>query len=309
MLKAKRKVISAKIESVYGTDIVPAVATDAMLVHNFSCTPKNLRYVERDPALPYFGNGGMIKVGETMQMQFDIECAGAGGVAAVPKFAPLLRACALSETITVTVGPVTYDPITTAEESASIYFYWDGLLHKMLGGRGTIGWTFSAGTVPMKRFNFEGLYGGISDVALPAPTLTGWQRPQAVNKANTTFSLHGFTAVLRELSVSQGNVMQYVNNPNSENIRFIDRKTRGSVTIELPTIAAKNFYSIIDAETIGALALVHGTTAGNKALFNAAQVQLTTPAFSEGDGTALLQMALEFQPTVAGNNEFSYATQ
>jgi hypothetical protein len=309
MLKAKRKVITAKIEAVYGTDSAPAVGTDAMLVHNFSATPKQMRYVERDPALPFFGNDGMIKVGETMQMQFDVEVAGAGAVADVPKFAPLLRGCALAETITPITGPVTYDPITSAEESLSVYFYWDGLLHKMLGARGSIGWVFSAGQIPMKRFTFEGLYGGVTDVALPVPTLTGWQRPQAVNKANTTFSLHGYTAVLRELSVNQGNVMQYVNAPNSEQIRFIDRKTRGSVTIEMPLIAGKNFFSIIDTETVAALALVHGTTAGNKALFDAGQVQLTNPSYSEGDGTAILQMGLEFRPTAAGNDEFSYATQ
>lgn len=308
-LKAKRKVITAKIEAVYGTDSAPAANANAILVHNFSCTPKQIRYVERDPALPYFGNDGMIKVGETMQMQFDIEVAGAGGVAAAPKFGPLLRGCGLAETITAVTGPVTYDPITTDEESLTMWFYWDGLLHKMTGARGTIGWTFSAGQIPMKRFTFEGLYAGVSDVALAAPTLTGWQRPVGVNKANTTFSLHGFTAVLRELTLNQGNVMQYVNNPNSESIRFIDRKTRGSVTIEMPLIAGKNFYSLIDAETTGALALAHGTAAGNIALLDAAQVQLTNPAYSEGDGTVILQMGLEFQPSSAGNDEFSYATQ
>lgn len=309
MIKAKRKVITAKIEAVYGTDPVPAVATDSLLVHNFSATPKQIRYVERDPALPYFGNGGQIKVGETMQMQFDVEIAGAGAVADAPKFGPLLRGCSLSQTITPITGPVDYAPVTTGEESVTIYFYWEGLLHKMLGARGTIGWTFSAGQVPLKRFTFEGLYGGVTDVALPVPTLTGWQRPKAVNKANTTFALHGFAAVLRELTVNQGNVMQYVNNPNDESIRFIDRKARGSVTIEMPLIAAKNFFSTIDAETVGPLALAHGTVAGNKALLNAAQVQLTNPAYSEGDGTAVLQMGLEFQPSAAGNDEFKYSTQ
>lgn len=108
-LKAKRKVITAKIEAVYGTDSAPAANANAILVHNFSCTPKQIRYVERDPALPYFGNDGMIKVGETMQMQFDIEVAGAGGVADAPKFGPLLRGCGLAETITAVTGPVTYE--------------------------------------------------------------------------------------------------------------------------------------------------------------------------------------------------------
>lgn len=308
-IKAKRKVIYSKIETVYGTDIVPAVATDALLVHNFSCRPVVPRYVERDPALSFFGNDGQIKVGESMVMEFDVEIAGAGAVATAPKFGPLLRGSAHAETITPTTGPVTYAPITSAEESMSKYFNWGGLLHKMTGGRSSVTWTFRAGQIPMMRFSFEGLYAGVSDAALAAPTLTGWQRPQAVNKANTVFTLHGLSAVLRELTVNQGAVMQYVNVPNLEEIRYIDRKTRGSVTIEMPTVAAKDLMTIIRNETTGAVALTHGTTAGNKALFNAAAGQLTNPQYSEGDGTAIIQMGLEFRSTAAGNDEYSFATQ
>lgn len=308
-IKAKRKVIYGKIESVYGTDIVPTVGSDALLVHNFSCRPVVPRYVERDPALPFFGNDGQVKVGESMVMEFDVEIAGAGGVATVPKFGPLLRGVAHSETVTPTTGPVTYDPITTGEESLSMYFNWGGLLHKMAGARGSVTWNFPAGQIPMMRFSFEGLYVGVTDTAIAAPTLTGWQRPQTVNKANTVFTLHGYSAVLRDMSVNQGAVMQYVNLPNLEEVRYSDRKTRGSVTIEVPTIAAKDFFTIIRNETTGALALTHGTTAGNKALFNAATVQLTNPQYSEAEGTAVLQMGMELRPTAAGNDEYSFATQ
>ncbi len=308
-IKAKRKVIYSKIESVYATDSVPVVGTDALLVHNFVCRPLVPRYVERDPALPYFGNDGMIKVGESMVMEFDIEIAGAGGVATVPKFGTQLRGSAHSETVTPTTGPVTYAPITVGEESLSKYFNWDGLLHKMVGCRSSVTWNFPAGQIPMMRYSFEGLYAGITDVALAVPTLTGWQRPQTVNKANTVFTLHGYSAVLRDMSVNQGASMQYVNMPNIEEVRYIDRKTRGSVTIELPTIAVKDFFTIIRNETTGALALTHGTVNGNKALFNAANVQLTNPQYSEADGTAVLQMGMEFRPSSAGNDEYSFATQ
>lgn len=308
-IKAKRKVVFTKVETTYGTDAVPVAGTDAMLTHDWSCSPLNQRLVDYDPALPYFGNGGMIPVGATMTMQYSVDMCGAGGVDTVAKFGPALRGCALSQTVTPTVGPVTYAPITSGEEAVTKYFYWDGLLHKLLGGRGNVEFMMSAGGIPRKRFTFEGLYGGVTDVALPTPTLTGWQRPQAVNLANTTVALHGYSALLRELSINLGNVMNYVNLPNSESIRFVDRKVRGSITIGVPLIATKDFFTICRNATLGALAITHGTTAGNRAIISASNVQLTNPQYSEAEGMAFMQMGMELQPTTAGNNEFSYATQ
>ena len=307
-LKNLRKVVFLKIESVYGTDPVPVAGTDALLVHNFSCTPLEIIYAERNNALPFLGNQGQIKAGDSVKMEFDIEAAGAGAVAGTPGFGAAMKGCALSETLTITTGPMTYAPISTAEQSVTAYFYWDGLLHKMSGARGTTSLKMSKGGIPMIHFAFTGLYGGITDVSLPSPTLTAFQKPLAVNKANTTFTLHTYAAVLADLSFDQGNTMSYVNLPNSEEVRFTDRKSRGSVTIELPLIAGKDFFTIIRAETTGALALVQGTAAGNKFKLDAPAVQLTNPRYSEADGVAMLQMGMEFLPTSAGNDEFTYKT-
>ena len=307
-IKALREVIFLKIEATYNTDPVPVAATDSILAHNFSCTPLELVYAERMNALPFFGNQGQIKAGDMVKMEFDIECAGAGAVAGTPGFGAALKGCALSETLTPTTGPMTYAPISTAEQSVTVYFNWDGLMHKMTGARGTTSLKLAKGGIPMIHFAFTGLYGSITDVALGVPVLTAFQKPLNVNKANTTFTLHGFAGVLADLSFDQGNTINYVNLPNSEEVRFVDRKSRGSVTIELPLIAAKDFFTIIRAETAGVLALVQGTTAGNKFKLDAANVQLTNPKYSEADGAAMLQMGMEFLPSSAGNDEFTYKT-
>jgi hypothetical protein len=309
-MKAKRKVILAKIESVYGTDAAPVVGSDAMLVHNFSAVPIQPQYVERDPALPHFGTSDQLIVGKTMSMQFDVELAGAGAVDTAAPFGVLLRGCAHAQTITPTTGPVDYEQVTTGEESLTMWFHWDGVCHKMTGVRGNAELNFSAGGVPMARFTFVGLYGGISDITFPtAPTLSAWQKPLAMNKANTTFSLHGYAAFLRSLTINLGNVMQYVNLPNSESIRFIDRKMRGSVTIDLPTVTLKDYFTIVNAETAGALALTHGTAVGNKFIVAAGQVQLTNPSYGEADGTPTVSFDLGFKPTAAGNDEAVFSTQ
>lgn len=305
-----RKVILAKIESTYGTDPTPVAGTDALLVHDFNFTPVELQWQERTPALPYYGNQGKLKAGEFMRCEFDVEMAGAGGVATVAKYGPVLRACALSETVTPTTGPVTYAPISTGEESVALYYNWDGLQHKMLGARGTVSLRLTAGQTPKLHFSLLGLYGGITDVALPTPTLTGFQKPLVVNKTNTpTCTLHGYAAPLQELVIDYGVANEYVNRPNQEKVHFVGRKVTGAITLEVPSIATKDYFTILRAETTGALAVVHGTAAGNKALIDAATVQLSDPRYSEVNGIGYLQMGLDFLTTSAGNDELTYKTQ
>lgn len=308
-MKSNKKFVTCKVETTYGTDATPVVGTNDLLVSNFNVTPINIRYAERNTALPYFGNRGQINVGETMQMEFDIEIAGAGGVAAIPAYAAALRGCGMAETITPTTGPVTYSLISDAEESVSMYFFWDGVRHKMLGAMGTTEWRFSEGGIPMMHFTYEGLYGGIAEASPGSPVLTGFQTPLGMTKTNTTFSLHSYAAVLSSLTITQGNSHVYKNRPNSEQIHFTDRKVTGQVVIECPKPSVKDFIALCRSGATGALALTHGTTAGNKGILSAGQVQLTNPRTSEGDNIIILTMNMNILPTAAGNNEMTYATQ
>ncbi len=309
-MKSNKKFLTCKIETTYGVDITPAVGTDDVLVSGFSITPVNIQYAERNNARPFFGAQGMINVGEYMQMEFDLEIAGGGAVATAPAYKAVLRACAMAETITAVTGPVTYSPISDAEESGSVYFYWDGVRHKMLGSMGSVEWRLNEGQIPVMHVTMLGLYGGIAVAALGGtPSLTAFQKPLGINKANTTFSLHSYSAVLSALSINQGAQMIYKNRPNSEKIHYVDRKVTGQVTIECPKPDVKDFFAICRAETTGALALTHGTTAGNKGILAASTVQLTNPRTSEGDNMVMLAMDMIFLPSSAGNDELTYATQ
>ncbi len=309
-MKSNKKFLTCKIETVYNTDPVPVVGTDDLLVSSFSINPLNIRYVERTTVQQYFGSRGQISVGETMGIEFDIEIAGAGAVADAPGYGAAMRCCALSETITPTTGPVTYATISDAEESATFYFYWDGVRHKMTGARGTIDWRFSEGAIPVMHFTIEGIYAGYADAALGGtPDLSAFQTPKGMNKANTTFSIHSYAAVLASLTVSLGNSNVYKNRPNSEKIHFVDRQTKGQVVIECPKQSVKDFIAICRAETQGAVTLTHGTVAGNTVTLAGSQVQLLNPKMSEGDNIVMLTMDTIYIPTSAGNNEVTYATQ
>ncbi len=310
-IKAHKKIVFCKVETTYGTDAVPVAATDAMLVHNFSCIPLEDLHVDRNPAMPFFGNSGQIKVGEYMSMEYDIEATGSGTVAGAPAYAPPLRGCAFSESLTPITGPTIYSLITSAEESVTKYFYWDGELHKMLGAKGTSELKVSKGETIKIHTTWTGLYGGISAVSMPVPDLSRFPKPLPVNKVNTTFSVHGYAAVLHALTLTQGNVQAYKNAPNAERIDYTGRSSKGTLTIEATRIADKDFVAIcrVEPPVLGAIALVQGVTAGSKFLFDATYTRLKKPRYSEDGGIGLLSMEFDAQYSTAGNDEFTYKTQ
>lgn len=309
-IKALKKVILCKVEATAGTDAVPVVGSDAMLALNVSITPANIRYIDRNAAVPFFGNNGQINVGETMQIEFDIEMAGAGAVDSAPGYGPAMLGCGMSETITPTTGPVTYNVISDAEKTVTLYFYWENQLHKMLGAMGTQEWRFSETAVPLLHFAFEGVYGGISESTPGAPDLSAFQTALALTKVNTpTFTLHGYAAPLASMTITQNNSNVYKNRPNSEKIHYTGRSMTGNLKIELPIISVKNFVEICRSGATGALQLVHGTVAGNKVLVDAPNVQLTNPRYDEGDNMAMLTMDMNIKYGSAGNDEFTYKTQ
>lgn len=192
-MKANKKILTWKIESGgYGVDASPAVGTNDIEVWNFGFTPV-YQYAERAIVRPNFGAVESLVVGQYMQMEFDVPIAGSGAAATAPGYKSVLRACCWAETITPTTGPVTYSLISDSEESASVYFYWDGVRHKALGARGSVEFRFNESTPPVMHITLWALYGGIAVAALGGtPNLSAFKKPVAVNEANTAFSLHSY---------------------------------------------------------------------------------------------------------------------
>ncbi len=296
-----KKAVLAKIETVYGTDPVPTGAANAILAKSLSLSPYEAEMQERELALPYFGNLGQVPASAKVMVEMEVEAAGSGAAGTAPAWGPLLRACGLSETINATVD-VTYALVSAAFDSVTLYFHQDGLLHKVTGCRGTASLELSNEGIPMFKFSFTGIYNAPSDTALPTLTLTAWQKPLPVNKVNTTFSLHGYAAILASLNVDLGNEVvhkAYVN--TTEDVRITNRKLAGSCSLEHVLLATKNWFTTVGGATTGALALVHGTAAGNKIQIDAPAVQVAAPKYEDADGITMLGLDLVFQSTAANN--------
>lgn len=306
----KKRAILAKIEATYGTDPTPTGAANAILARLTGWRPQEVVYASRaDLAIPALGQFASKTAYQRAEMDLEVEITGASGAGVAPPYGPLLRACGLSETI-VAITSVTYAPISAAHESVAVYANIDGIQQKLLGLRASVALVYRNEEIPFYRLRGIGLYALPTDTALPALTLTAHQPPLPVNRTNTpTASLHGFSVGLQELEIDLGCELQYLSLPGggTNKVLIVNRAPSGRITIEHPTLAQKDFHSIVTSGATGALSVVHGTVAGAVNTLTAGQTRLTNPQVGSLKGVRTLAMGLELAPTVALNNELSIA--
>jgi hypothetical protein len=212
-------------------------------------------------------------------------------------------ACGRSETIVASTS-VTYSRVNTGISSVTIDAYLDGQRHRMTGGRGTATKSMSAEGIAKYTFDLLGIYSVPTATANPAPTFTLQAQPVAVNSDNTpTVSVHGFAACMSEFSLADGNelVFQQLGGCTKQ-VLLPNRKPSGSITIQMPLVSAKDYYTIAANQTTGAITWTHGTTPGNIATWNSPACTFGSPTHSVNDGIYYLTLPFEPQPST-GNDE------
>lgn len=308
MALLKRKaVITAKIETVYGTDAAPTEAANAILVSDLTVDPMDMKTVSRDLLRQYFGNSEQLPTEIFSKASFSCEIAGSGTAGTAPAWGVLLRACGMSETITAGTK-VEYKPASASLEAVSIYANVDGVLHKLTGARGTMKLGFAVNGRPQFNFDFVGIFNAVTDVTANPVTLTAWKTPLPVNRTNTpTFTLHGYAAKLQSLDIDLANSLQPRSLINgADEVPIVDRKPSGNISMEAVRVADKDWWTAIKTVTLGALQLVHGTTAGNKVQIDGPKTQIVNPKYAESNGIVMLNAGLVFVPNT-GNDELVIA--
>lgn len=306
MSKLMRNVLLlAKIEVTPGTDPVPTAAANAMLARTIGAQPVTAEFADRDNIKPYFGSSGKVQASNHSKIDFEIELASAGAAGTAPAYGPLLQGCAFSETINVATD-VIYAPITTAPKTVTIYYYLDGLLHKMTNCRGDVSFELNSKSIPIAKFTFTGLFNAVTDTALPGgEDYTAFKAPFAVNKVNTpTWTIHGATGALESATFDMGNQVTYRNLIGSENVVMVDRAATGQAVLEMTSVATQAWHEAVRLGTLDALQIIHGVGAGNIVQIDAPKVQLTDPNYSDSEGIAMLSVGMDIQPNT-GNDEIT----
>lgn len=314
-------VVLGKIEAVYGTDSVPTGGANAMQVSNVKITPLNAQFVSRDLLRNYFGASEELISSYNKLISFDIEAVGAAAAGTAPAWSPLLRACGWAETI-VALERVEYKPITNGQESASIYCYDSGVLHKFLGARGAAAISLPLGGIPKISYAFVALDGGDTADTPAGVSFAGFGVPQVVQDAFTgDLTLGGVLAPTPGLpaltggtsypsagiEIDTGVKAEFINLLGGQAVEITDRKVKGKIKVDATAVQEIAFYAAIRAATLQSVGLLHGTVVGRRFGVFAPAAQIITPAKGDMQGKRLIELDLVLPPS-AGNDELTIVT-
>lgn len=307
----RNTVITAKVETTAGVDAAPTGLANAVLVSEMSITPLDAKNIDRNVIRGYFGASEQLVGVASVKVSLTVELAGSGAAATAPAMGALFQGCALAEASLTTPTRVEYTPVSTALKTLTIYYYDDGVLHKLIGAMGTFSLSAKVGERPTLKFEFTGLDGTMS-VASTAGTYSAWKPPVAMTKANVVDITLGATYAAGVLTggvaysstgleLAMGNAVGYSALLSAERVDITDRDVTGSIELDLTATQEVAFMSSVKANTLQSLALTIGTVSGSKLIIHAPAIQLINPKKSELNGTRLCGYDLRAVPTPAGS--------
>ena len=265
-----REAIALKIETTYRTDATPSASADALLVSELSVSNEGLRMLERNNIKPTISTDQMIFAGTLKKITFTAEIKGSGAAGTAPEIGQALRACGLDETVTASTS-VAYKPVSQDHESATIYYYQDGRLQKLLGCRGTFSISAENASYGAATFEFTGHDGGLADASFPA---LSYDSTVPVPFMDINFQLDSYGPVINSFNMDVANTVVMPGDVRDEygfgEIRISKRDPNGSIDPEAVLLATKDFQAGLKAGTRFALNTGEvGKVTGNKWRFAA----------------------------------------
>lgn len=310
--------ILAKIETTEGTDSVPTGAANALLVSDVSINALNRQNAERNLLLPYFGGNEQLAGPAFKEVGFTVELAGSGTAGTAPAWGPLVEACGFVGS--GAAGFRQFAPGSPAsQKSCTIYYFDDGVRHRLLGAKGTFTLSAGVGDRPTLAFTFQGLDGGDTAVSNPAVTLTAFRAPLVITDANTgdvrmggTYDAGAVTSgtayTSRGLELSLGNTVSFTPLLGGEFIDLSARAVTGTIQLNLTAIQQVALMTAVKSNSFSSMSLEHGSAAGAIVGVFMAAVQLSNPTQQEVNGRRLIGFELGSVP-LAGNDDLIIYTK
>lgn len=307
-LLTRKNLLMAKVETTYGTDASPFAASNSILAENLKVKPIYDIIDRGNVALPDLSKIPHLVGRRWAEISFDVELKGSSDADGdvPPDFGCLLRACSMSEAITAgPSGNVTYAPVSTAQDSVTIYCNLDGILHKFVGCVGSFAMAGEVGQPVKITFNMKGKLLTISDSALGTPTYINLKPPLVLG---ATFSYDGWSPPLAKFSIDLKNTIAERPDVHQDSgiVGFFvsDRAPEGKFDPEAVTIANRDVWHHLAEVNEAALNIVIGSTAGNKCTIAAPRCTKKEVAWGDRDGLAVYDITYGLYRS-SGNDELS----
>lgn len=303
-----RQVILAKIESAYDTDPSPTVAADEVEVENLAFSFEGARMHERATVKESLSSRFASFGGTLGTLSFDVYLRGSGTAGTSPDFDALLQACGMDPT-NVPATSDTYAPISSAIKSCAIYWYEDGLLHKLGGCRGSFTAALEGGAPGKLSFAMTGHHTTPTDVTLVTPTYDSTVPPTVINLSS--FAVDSYAANVAALAFDMGITKAMPTDITAADgygeIEITGRKVTGSLDPLAKLIATYDWVTKWKAETSVALDTgVVGGTAGNRWQLQFPTAQYMEIGHGDRDGIITRQIAFAAHES-SGDDEMSLA--
>lgn len=315
-LRNKNVAILMKIESSEGVDASP-VAADGF----WAVAPSAPETVSEPNTLDDVARGTLTKLPPApdgpvhLRVTFRMPARGAGAAYSAtvkPKISVPNRICGLQETITTTGGAekIEYTPRSSGYESATTYFYLDGLLYKALGCRGNRNMITRAGGLMFYEYTIEGTYSAPTDETLVAPT--GEPTDQFPIFVSSSFQIgtENYAAPFQNINFNLNNVLApQIDSTKADGVaavHLVDRNPDGSFDPEAALVATFGYYAKWKAKTLTDMSFTHGSTQYNRVKFDLPQITFNTITPGDRNGLAIFTIPFKVgSNSAAGNDEFT----
>lgn len=189
-----------------------------------------------------------------------------------------------------------YTPDSSNPGSVTAALYQDGLKKTLVGARGT--WTLSAtvDSILMCEFDFQGVYGGVTDTALLSGVTYETTTPPAF--IGLSFNVGGYTSpVFTNFKMSCGNALTSRDSVTASkgalSVYITDREPVGSVDPEAVSVATQDWYGKLVSGATGRLYTSIGSAAGEVITIASPRIRFTN--VQDGDRNGLVLSNLDFE--------------
>ncbi len=315
--KIRNCVILAMLETTPGVDALPSGAENAVLIAEMSIDPLVADNIERKNIRGSFGASAELVGTANVKVGITVELAGSGSAALAPQWGQLLMGCAMAEGALTTPDRIEYTPVSLGLQTLTIYYYDDGVLHKLLGVQGDCTLMAKVGEIPKLQFDMTGVDGGASVTPNVTADYSAWKPPVAMTKANVVDIKFGATYALgvfaggvsypsNGLEIKFGNEVNFNANLSTESVDVTDRSMSGSVELQLSAAEEVAMLTKVKENELQSIAFQIGLATGKRILVHALSVQLNNPKKVDVKGVRYCGYDMRLVP-VNGNDELRLA--